>query len=161
MRAFDWLRRRAGQLARFGVVGVAGIVVNLAVFNILRAGPLAPHAEVAGDDDRVVTAKIIATLVSIAFAWWAHRGWTFRGGSRHQPAREMVLFVAVNGVALVLEAVMVAISHHGLGFTSAFADNIASVLGIGLGTIARYVGYSLFVFEAEPDSRLTAPSTET
>ncbi|WP_159450144.1 GtrA family protein [Demequina sp. NBRC 110056] len=151
MSARTWLTRRAGQLARFGAVGLAGIVVNLAVFNLLRLGPLAPHAEVAGDDDRVVTAKIIATLVSMAFAWWAHRGWTFRGGSRHRPARELALFALVNGVALILEAGVVAISHHGLGLTSLAWDNAATLVGIGLGTVARYAGYALFVFLPEPD----------
>jgi putative flippase GtrA len=147
--AGTWARQRAGQLARFGVVGIAGVVVNLVVFNVLRAGPLAADAEIAGDDDRVVTAKVIATVASIAFAWWAHRGWTFRGGSRHRPGRELALFVAVNAVALVVEASVVAVSHHGLGFTSLLADNIATLVGIALATIARYAGYALFVFNAE------------
>ena len=148
----SWVRRRAGQLARFGAVGIAGIVVNLAVFNLLRWGPLSPDSEVAGDDDRVVTAKIIATMVSILFAWWAHRGWTFRGGRKHRPSRELVLFGLVNLAALVLEAATVAVSHHGLGLTSLLADNAASLLGIGLGTVARYIGYSMFVFDPEPDA---------
>ncbi|WP_203656813.1 GtrA family protein [Demequina activiva] len=160
MSAATWARQRAGQLARFGAVGITGVVVNLAVFNLLRAGPLAPGAEVAGDDDRVVTAKVIATLVSIAFAWWAHRGWTFRGGSRHRPAREVVLFGAVNAVALALEAAVVAISHHGLGLTSLLADNVASIIGIGVGTIARYAGYAVFVFEDDPAAREAARAAE-
>ncbi|WP_159448734.1 GtrA family protein [Demequina sp. NBRC 110053] len=150
MNARLWLRQRAGQLVRFGTVGIAGVVVNLAVFNLLRLGPLAPDAEVAGDDDRVVTAKIIATLVSIAFAWWAHRGWTFKGGSRHRPARELALFVLINGVALALEAGVVAISHYALGLTTLAWDNVASLAGIAVGTVARYAGYTLFVFRAQP-----------
>ncbi len=143
------IRARGAEILRFGAVGIAGIVINLGVFNLLRLGPLAPDSEVAGDDDRVVTAKIIATLVSILFAWVAHRGWTFRGPSRHRPWAELMLFAAINGVALLLEAGVVAVSHHGLGFTSTLADNIASILGIGLGTIARYAGFSLFVFSSE------------
>lgn len=152
MRVTTWVRRRSGQLSRFAAVGVIGVAVNLVSFNLLRLGPLASDAEVAGDDDRVVTAKVIATLLSIAFAWWAHRGWTFRGGRRHGASREMVLFAAVNAVALVLEAGVVAISHHGLGFTSLLANNIASLVGIGIATIARYTGYSLFVFHADAEA---------
>lgn len=143
-----WVRDRAGQLARFSAVGAAGVVVNLGAFNVLRLGPLAPDAEVAGDDDRVVTAKVIATLVSIAFAWWAHRGWTFRGGRRHTPSRELLLFGGVNAIALVIEAGVIAVSHHGLGFTSVVANNVAALIGIGMATVARYAGYSLFVFRA-------------
>ena len=149
------LRRRAAELTRFGAVGVAGIVVNLGVFNLLRLGPFAPDATVAGNEDRVVTAKIIATLVSVVFAWAAHRGWTFRGRSRHRPVREFLLFGLVNAVAIGIEAGVVALSHHGWGLTSALADNIASLVGIGIGTVARYVGFSLFVF-ARDDARADA-----
>ena len=137
----------AAELGKFATVGVAGIVVNLVTFNLLRLGPLSAESEIAGDTDRVVTAKIIATLVSIVFAWWAHRGWTFRGRRRHRPWRELVLFGIVNAVALALEAGVVAVSHHGLGFTSLLADNFASIIGIGIGTVARYAGYTLCVFE--------------
>ncbi|WP_160297437.1 GtrA family protein [Demequina flava] len=156
MTILTTLRSRAGELLRFGAVGIAGIVVNLGVFNLLRLGPLAPDSEIAGDDDRVVTAKIIATVVSIIFAWWAHRGWTFRGPKRHTPTRELALFAVINGVAIVLEAAVVAISHHGLGYTSLMADNVASIIGIGLGTITRYIGYDLFVFTSEGKAQADA-----
>ncbi|WP_296666445.1 GtrA family protein [Demequina sp.] len=151
-----WIRERAGELTRFGVVGLAGIVVNLGVFNLLRLGPLGPDAEIAGDDDRVVTAKVIATLTSILFAWVAHRRWTYKGRTRHRPARELVLFGLVNALALAVEAGAVAVSHHAWGFTSLLADNIASLVGIGLGTVTRYAGYGLFVFSAPGDDAVVA-----
>ncbi len=143
-----WLRRRAGVLARFGAVGVAGIVVNLGVFNALRLGPLGPDDSVGGGDDRVVTAKVIATVVSIVFAWGAHRGWTFKGRRRHRAATELVLFGAVNAVAIVVEAAVVALTHYGFGWESLLADNASSLVGIGLGTIVRYVGFATLVFGA-------------
>jgi putative flippase GtrA len=146
-----WLRQRAGVLARFGVVGVAGIAVNLGVFNALRLGPLGPDVTVAGDEDRVVTAKVIATVVSVVFAWIAHRGWTFKGQRRHQAAKELLLFGAVNAVAITVEAGVVALTHHGLGWTSLLADNLSSLVGIGLGTIIRYFGFTVLVFAAGVD----------
>jgi len=145
-RLVKWVRERASVLARFGVVGVAGIVVNLGVFNALRLGPLGPDDSVGGNDDRVVTAKVLATVVSILFAWVAHRGWTFKGQQRHRPAKELALFGAVNAVAIVVEAGLVALTHHGFGWTSLLADNASSLVGIGLGTIVRYFGFTAFVF---------------
>ena len=146
MRATAWVRLRAGFLARFGVVGLAGVVLNLGVFNLLRMGPLSPDATVAGNDDRVVTAKVIATIVSIVAAWAAHRLWTYRGRRRHRAGVELVLFGAVNAVAIVVEAATLAITHHGFGWTTLWQDNLSSLVGIGLGTVARYAGFSLFVF---------------
>jgi putative flippase GtrA len=122
------------------------VFVNLGVFNALRLGPLGPDARFLGESDRVVTAKILATLVSIGFAWLAHRHWTFRGTRRHRPMRELAMFVVVNAAALAAEAGTVAISHYVLSFTSLLDDNLASIVGIGLGTIARYAGYKVFVF---------------
>lgn len=145
-RPMMWVSERASVLARFGVVGVAGIVVNLGVFNALRLGPLGPDDSVGGNDDRVVTAKVLATVVSILFAWVAHRGWTFKGQRRHRPAKELALFGAVNAVAIVVEAGLVALTHHGFGWTSLLADNASSLVGIGLGTIVRYFGFTAFVF---------------
>ena len=145
-----WIRSHARELGRFLAVGVAGIVVNLGVFNILRLGPLSETSEFLGASDRVVTAKVIATLVSIVFAWIAHRLWTFKGQRTHRPVREFVLFGAVNFIAIVAEAGVVAISHYVFQFTSLMADNVASILGIGLGTVLRYVGYKLLVFTKKP-----------
>lgn len=147
------LTAQTTELIRFLAVGLAGVIVNLGVFNLLRWGPLAPHAEVAGDSDRVVTAKVIAAVVSIVFAWWAHRGWTFRGERRHRPAREFVLFGVVNGIALAIEAGVLGLTHHGLGLATAAWDNLFSLVGIGLGTIARYAGYRLFVFHSDAGAR--------
>lgn len=151
--ARHWWRQHAGELARFGTVGVAGIVVDAGVFNLLRLGPLSPDAVVAGGVDRVVTAKIIATLVAILFAWVSHRVWTFKDRKTGRPARELLVFVVVNAVALGIQAGVLAITHHGLGLTSALADNISAyAIGLPLGTVARYFGYKAFVFTGD-DSR--------
>ena len=60
-----WLRSHAAELGRFGVVGIAGVVLNLAIFNWLRLGPLSEDSTFLGEQDRVITAKVIATVVSV------------------------------------------------------------------------------------------------
>lgn len=136
---------RAAELSKFGTVGLAGVFVDAGVFNLLLLGPLAA-------DNKVLTAKIIATTVAIVFAWVSHRLWTFRERRSHHPVREFVLFGAVNGVALLIQAGVLALSHYGLGLTSAVADNIAAYgVGLPLGTLARYAGYRLLVFTGVTD----------
>jgi len=155
-----WLRSHAAELGRFGVVGFAGVVLNLAIFNWLRLGPLSEDSTFLGQQDRVVTAKVIATIVSVIFAWAAHRWWTFRGQRTHHPARELIIFGMVNLVAIVAEAGVLALSHYALKFTSLEADNLASVLGIGVGTVLRYVGYKVFVFADNPASALVSDDAD-
>lgn len=147
-----WVRAHAGELGKFGAVGIAGVFVNLGVFNLLRLGPLSPDSTVWGGSDRVLTAKVIATVVSILFAWAAHRSWTFRGRATTRPMRELAVFGLVNLVAIAAEVGVLAISHYVLDFTSLLADNIATVIGIGLGTVLRYVGYKALVFTRAPDA---------
>jgi len=155
-----WLRSHAAELGRFGVVGFAGVVLNLAIFNWLRLGPLSEDSTFLGQQDRVVTAKVIATIVSVIFAWAAHRWWTFRGQRTHHPARELIIFGMVNLVAIVAEAGVLALSHYALKYTSLEADNLASVLGIGVGTVLRYVGYKVFVFADNPASALVSDDAD-
>lgn len=143
-----WVRERAGELAKFGTVGVAGIVVDAGVFNLLLHGPLAAN-------NKVITAKIIASVVSTVFAWAAHRWWTFSGRRSHRPMKELVVFALVNGAALAAQAGVLAISHYVLGFTGTVADNFfAYAIGLPLGTVVRYVGYRTLVFnDVETDAQ--------
>ena len=66
------LRRRIDQFVRevvkFGAVGGAGLLVNLAVFNLVR------HTT----DLQVVRASVIATVVAIAFNYVGFRYFTYR-----------------------------------------------------------------------------------
>jgi putative flippase GtrA len=133
-------KERTAELSKFGAVGVAGVFVDAGVFNLLLWGPLAA-------DNKVLTAKMIATTVAIVFAWISHRLWTFKDRRVHHPVREFMLFAAVNGVALLIQAGVLAVSHYGLGLTSQVADNVAAyAVGLPLGTVARYAGYRLLVF---------------
>ncbi|WP_084626462.1 GtrA family protein [Demequina aurantiaca] len=145
-----WVRGRAGELAKFGTVGVAGIFVDAGVFNLLLLGPLAV-------ENKVITAKIIASVVSTIFAWAAHRWWTFNDRRGHRPVRELVIFALVNGAALAAQAGVLAISHYWLGLTGALADNFfAYGIGLPLGTVLRYVGYRAFVFNHDTTSAADA-----
>lgn len=135
-----WFRDRSAELSKFGAVGLAGVFVDAGVFNLLRLGPLEAS-------EKVVTAKVIATVVAILFAWVSHRLWTFRDKRAQHPVRELFMFALVNGAALAIQAGVLAFAHYGLGYTSPLANNIAAYgIGLPLGTIARYLGYRAFVF---------------
>ncbi|QIM21488.1 GtrA family protein [Phycicoccus sp. HDW14] len=144
-RALDTVRGAVDVLYReaikFGVIGAIAFVIDLGLANLLWHGPLA---------DKVTTAKIVSGAVATLFAWVGNRQWTFRHRRSRPVHHEVGLFFGVNLVALGISAVALAASHYGLGFTSRLADNIATVVGIGLGTLFRFWAYRRWVFSHEP-----------
>lgn len=144
-RALDVVREAVDVLYRemikFGVVGAVAFVVDLGLANLLWHTVL---------EDKVTTAKIISGAVATLVAWLGNRQWTFRHRRSRPVHHEVGLFFGVNLVALGISAVTLAFSHYGLGFTSTIADNVATVVGIGLGTLFRFWAYRRVVFAREP-----------
>ncbi|MBW9209483.1 GtrA family protein [Mumia sp. zg.B21] len=63
--------------------------------------------------------------------------------------RHLTAFVVANAVALAIPAVCLGVSRYALGLSSLLADNVAAnVVGLVLGTGARWVLYRRFVFRA-------------
>lgn len=130
-------------LVKFGVVGLIGLVIDVALFNALRLG-------VFGDDhwaQSAIGAKTVSTSVAIVFNWLGNRYWTFRRHRRRNYLREFAEYVIVSlgGMGIALGCLWV--SHYGLGFTSLLADNIATnVVGLALGTAFRFLLYRYWVY---------------
>lgn len=138
------------ELAKFGVVGVVAYIIDFGSFNLLRyaggQGPLFDHP---------LTAKAIAALLGMTFAYFANRHWTWSDRERTSFRREYSLFFLVNGVALVIALGVLWFSHYVLNLTSPLADNIAAnVIGVGLGTAFRFYAYRRWVFRETADLAL-------
>lgn len=139
------MRARLLELLRFGAVGGVAFLVDVGLFNLLRFGPgqLLEH--------KVLTAKVVSVTVATLVAWLGNRYWTFAGKRSDQRVRELVMFAVVNVVGMGIAVACLAISHYVLDLTSAFADNVSgNIVGIGLGTLFRYVAYRTVVFTSAP-----------
>ena len=137
------MRLLLNQLARFGVVGLIGFVIDVGVFNLLRATVLEPSVIHEGP----FIAKVISTCLAIAANYVGNRYWTFGATKREQVMREGVEFVVVSLGGMLITLACFWISHYALGFTSPLADNIATnVIGLALGTAFRFTLYRLWVF---------------
>ena len=131
------------QLARFGTVGLVGLVVDVALFNLLRVTVFDPELIAEGP----IIAKVISTSVAIVVNWVGSRYWTFRLEHRRPAGREVLEFALVSLGGLLIAIACLAISHYVLGFTSLLADNIASnVIGLALGSAFRFALYRTWVF---------------
>ncbi|WP_439565938.1 GtrA family protein [Microcella sp.] len=137
------MRTLLPQLARFGTVGLVGLVVDVALFNLLRVTVLDPDLIAEGP----IIAKVISTSVAIAVNWVGSRYWTFRLERRRPAAREALEFAIVSVGGLLIAVACLVVSRYVLGFTSLLADNIATnVVGLALGSAFRFVMYRAWVF---------------
>lgn len=155
-RLTDWLRGTVSMLWReilkFGIVGAIAFVIDVGTMNLLRHTVL---------EDKPTTAKLISASIATVFAWLGNRQWTFRHRRNRAAHHEFTLFVVTNLVALVIGAGAIVISHYGLRLQSLLADNIANIIGIGLGTLFRFWAYRKFVFAKELDPASDRNSANT
>jgi len=126
------------ELARFGVVGLTGAIIDLGGAAYLHG---ALHVE-------ALSAKALSITVATVVTYLGSRFWTFRHRVNQALLREGTLFVVLNAVGLVIAEIVIALTTYGLGLKSALAYNAASVVGTGLGTIFRYFSYKKWVFLA-------------
>ncbi len=145
------MRGLLGQLGRFGVVGLIGLVVDLGVFNLLRATVLDSSILHEGP----LIAKVISTLLAIVANYIGNRYWTFAATRRTQFVREGVEFalVSLGGMTIALGCLW--LSHYVLGFNSQLADNISgNGIGLFLGTMFRFAFYRYWVFHPDRERPL-------
>lgn len=156
------LRRLLGQGIAFLAVGGVGFLVDVGVFNALRATVLSPDHVANGE----LWAKAVSVSLAIVVNWVGNRTLTFRrerrSGSRRIVMREAVEFFAASLLGSAVALVCLVVSHDILGLRSAAADNIsANVVGLALGTALRFVLYRLWVFRAPAPVVAPRPSDET
>lgn len=143
------MRSLVTQFSKFGVVGLVGLVIDVAVFNALIFTVLNSERTHEGP----LIATVISTSIAIVCNWLGNRYWTFGATDRHW-LREGVEFALVSLGGLVIAFTCVYVSHYVLGFDNEFADNVAkNVVGLALGTAFRFTLYRYWVFRGiGPDS---------
>lgn len=142
------------QLARFGAVGIVGLIVDIGLFNLLRLTVLSPELIAEGP----VIAKVISTSVAIMVNWLGSRYWSFRLDKRRPAVRESVEFALVSLGGMLIAVGCLVVSRYVLGYTSLLADNIASnVIGLALGSTFRFVLYRTWVFDPRRQRRDPEP----
>lgn len=87
--------RETGHVAKYGVVGVANVIIDLSVFALLVHFGL-----------WYVAARVVAVVVATVNGYMFNRIWTFRAGA-HQTAK-LARYVTVQGIGLLLSVGMLA-----------------------------------------------------
>ena len=129
------------EVAKFGIVGGISYVVTVFV----------NYAYLYFQKNDELTAYIVANVVATGVAYLGNRYWTYKeresGG-----AREMGLFVAINGIAIAIQFGLVALTTYVLHMNSHVEIFFSKfILGIGIGMAFRFWCYRTFIFpKAEP-----------
>ncbi len=136
-------RAFAVQVARFGVVGGFGFVLDVGLFNLLLLTVLAPEHVHGGP----VIAKTVSTLVAILANWLGNRYWTFATERSERSVREGVEFLVASIAGMAVGVGCLWVSHYVLHLTTVLEDNVASnVIGVLLGAVVRFWLYRSWVF---------------
>jgi putative flippase GtrA len=126
------------ELARFGVVGMTGAIIDLGGADYL-------HVHLGLE---ALAAKGLSITAATIVTYLGSRFWTFRHRASQAMLREGVLFVVLNVIGLGIAEAVIAATTYGLDMKSELAYNGASVVGTALGTVFRYFSYKKWVFRA-------------
>ncbi|WP_372345023.1 GtrA family protein [Streptomyces sp. KL116D] len=137
------LSRLYAEIAKFGAVGLLGIVVNLVAFNLLRWTT----------DLQTVRAGVAATAVAIVGNYIGFRYFTYRDRETvSSKRREMALFAFFSAVGLLIENGVLYGATYGLGLHDALWSNSFKFGGIGVATLFRFWSYRTWVFKSAPEA---------
>lgn len=135
------------ELSAFGVVGAICFFIDIGLFQVFYA-----YLGIGA-----VTAKLLATLVSMTVAFLGHRYWSFSHRARTGVRREYLLFAVINGSTLLLGLAIIAVVRYPLGQESALALQAANIASIAIGTLIRFLSYRRWVFPSHPAAAAAAP----
>jgi len=134
--AYQRQRVVLSEMGKFGVVGAANTVLDVAAFNLLVFVLGVP----------VLLAKTVATALATTSSFLMNRHWSFAHRSRSGLRREYVLFVGVNLVALGLSLLVLAAARYALDLRGVAELNVANLVATGVGTAARFLAYRRLVW---------------
>ncbi|MFI8827490.1 GtrA family protein [Streptomyces sp. NPDC053431] len=137
------------EVLGFAGAGLVAYATDLALFLWLR-GPL-------GVDP--ITAKTLSFLAGCTVAYLGNALGTYH--RRAVALREYAVFFAVNVAGAAVQLLCLAVSHHGLGLTSARADTVSGLgVGMALATFLRFWGTRTLVFRTpSPEEEARPPWT--
>lgn len=126
-------RERANwvQLVKFGVVGLSGYAINLAVFALLTGAVSVHH----------IPAAIVAFCIAVSNNFWWNREWTFDAADGHagfQAARFFAVSIVGLGFNLGLLELLVTRAE--------LAELPAQALAVAMAMPVNFVGNKLWTF---------------
>ena len=137
-------QRFLSEGAKFLTVGGLATLVSFLIFNGLVHGYIDGPGPM---HEQPLVAFVAANLVGMVVSYRGSRSWAFRHREAVGVAGGRVSFLVINVVSMVIPLACLAFTRYALGRADPIADNIAAnVVGLGLGTLARFWAIRTFIF---------------
>jgi putative flippase GtrA len=132
------------EITRFLAVGGLATLVSVIGFNALVHGTLIGIAPLR---QQPIPAYVLVNIIAGWVAYSGMRLWAFSHREVRNPVRSLVRFFSLGAVTMGIPVLCLAASRYLLGRTDVWSDNIsANVIGLSLGTAARFWVFRRYVF---------------
>ena len=145
------------QIAKFGVIGVANVLVDLGVLSLLTSFfatvfNIQSTSAIIGVVTFYSLYKSISFIVANVNSYFWNKYWTFDQGTKKQTKSEFVQFFVVSIVGFLINVFVASVVFKMiLGSLTSFNAGQLGLLGAAAGSIAglawNFVGYKLWVFK--------------
>ncbi len=146
------------QIAKFGVIGVGNVLVDLGVLSLLTivfSSQLKIEASTAliGIVTFYSLFKAISFIIANINSYFWNKHWTFDQGKKKQTKSEFVQFFAVSLVGFLINVFVASVVFKIiLGSLTSLNSGQLGLLGAAAGSIVglawNFIGYKLWVFKA-------------
>jgi putative flippase GtrA len=134
--AYQRFRQLIHEGAKFGIVGIAGVIIVL-------AGSDALHFDLhLGKFTSVTVATVVATIATFL----GNRYWSFRDRKGAGARSETLLFFVLNGVGLLIQYACIGLVTDVFGLSARIWYTVANLVGIGIGTLFRFWSYRKWIW---------------
>ena len=138
------LKRFTAEASKFLTVGGVATLVAFVIFNALVHGYFGGPGPL---HEQPLVAFVVANTVGMFVSYRGSRSWAFRDREAVGPAGGRIAFFVINAVSMLIPLGCLAITRYVLDLNDAVSDNIAAnVVGLGLGTAARFWATRRFIF---------------
>lgn len=145
------------QIAKFGVIGVTNVLVDLGVLSLLTSF-FATAFNIRSTDAIIGAVTFYSLYKSISFiianinSYLWNKHWTFNQGDKQQTKSEFIQFFVVSLVGFLINVFVASVVFNIIiGSLTSFNAGQLGLLGAAAGSIAglawNFIGYKLWVFK--------------
>lgn len=132
------------EVTKFLTVGGVATLISFVIFNATVHGYFGGPGPL---NQQPLLAFVLANTIGMFVSYRGSRSWAFRNRQTVGAAGGRLTFYVINLASMAIPLGCLALSRYAFGLEDPVSDNIAAnVVGLGLGTAARFWAFRRFIF---------------